>query len=62
MATYSINPNSSAVNEGGSVTWTIITTGVANGTQLFWENVGTTTGADFTSGSNTGSIIINNNY
>lgn len=62
MATYSINPNSSAVNEGGSVTWTIITTGVANGTQLFWENVGTTTGADFTSGSNTGSIIINNNF
>lgn len=62
MATYSINPNSSAVNEGGSVTWTIITTGVANGTILYWENIGTTTGADFTSGSNTGSIVINNNF
>lgn len=62
MATYSISPNSSAVNEGGSVTWTIITTGVANGTQLFWENIGTTTGADFTSGANTGSIVINNNF
>jgi len=62
MATYSINPNSSSVNEGGSITWTIITTGVANGTQLFWENVGTTTGADFTSGSNSGSVVINNNF
>ena len=62
MATYSISPNSSAVNEGGSVTWTIITTGVANGTTLYWENVGTTTGADFTSGSNSGTILINNNF
>jgi hypothetical protein len=62
MATYSISPNSSAVNEGGSVTWTILTTGVANGTTLYWENVGTTTGADFTSGANSGTILINNNF
>jgi len=62
MATYSISPNSSTINEGGSVTWTIITTGVANGTQLFWENIGTSTASDFTSGSNTGSIVINNNF
>lgn len=62
MATYSITPNSTAVNEGGSVTWTIITTGVVNGTQLFWENVGTTTAADFTSGFNDGYILIYNNF
>jgi hypothetical protein len=58
--TYSVVPSSSSVTEGSSVTFTVSTTNVANGT-LFWTNAGTTTAADFSDGQNSGSFSLNNN-
>ena len=58
---YSIVPNSTSVNEGNTITYTITTVGVANSTTLYWTNSGTTVGADFTGGANSGSFTINSN-
>jgi hypothetical protein len=56
---YSISPNASAVNEGDTITYTITTVGVADGTTLYWTNSGTTVGADFTGAANSGSFTVN---
>jgi len=56
---YSISPNASAVNEGDTITYTITTVGVADGTTLYWTNSGTTVGADFTGSANSGSFTVN---
>ena len=56
---YSISPSSSAVNEGDTITYTITTVGVADGTTLYWTNSGTTVGADFTGTANSGSFTVN---
>ena len=61
VPTYAVSPSVSSVNEGSSVTWTITTAGVPNGTTLYWTNAGTTVGADFTGGANSGSFTINTN-
>ena len=58
---YSISPSTTNVNEGGTVTYTVTTSGIANGTVLYWTNSGTTTGADFSGGANSGSVTINSN-
>jgi len=58
---YTITPDVTSVNEGSTVTWTITTNNLVNGTTLYWTNVGTTTGPDFTDGNNSGTITINNN-
>jgi hypothetical protein len=58
--TYSVVPSSSSVVEGSSVTFSVSTTNVANGT-LFWTNAGTTTAADFSDGQNSGSFALSNN-
>ena len=55
---YSIAPNSSAINEGDTVTYTITTVGVADGTTLYWTNAGTTTGPDFTDNADSGSFTV----
>ena len=55
---YAISPNASAVNEGDTITYSISTVGVADGTTLYWTNSGTTTGVDFTGDSNSGSFTI----
>jgi hypothetical protein len=55
---YSISPNASAVNEGDTITYTITTIGVADGTTLYWTNSGTTAGVDFTGDTNSGSFAI----
>jgi len=60
-ATYAVSPSTPTVVEGNSVTYTITTTAVANGTTLYWTNAGTTTGADFSGGANNGSFVINSN-
>jgi plastocyanin len=60
-ATYAITPSTSTVNEGQSVTFTVTTTGVPNGTTLYWTNAGSTVAADFTAGINSGAVTINNN-
>lgn len=57
---YSIVPNVSSINEGGTVTYTINTTGFGSGT-LYWTNAGTTNAADFTDGLNSGAITITSN-
>jgi len=56
---YAISPNASAVNEGDTITYTITTVGVADGTTLYWTNSGTTIGADFTGTANSGSFTVN---
>ena len=40
--TYSVVPTVTAINEGGTLTYNITTTGVANGTLLYISNSGTT--------------------
>ena len=58
---YSISPSVTSVNEGGVVTYTISTSGIGDGTVLYWTNSGTTTGADFVEGTNSGSVTISSN-
>mgnify|MGYP000517786245 CR=1 FL=1 len=60
-ATYTLVPNVSNITEGGTVYYTINTTGVSEGTTLYWGNTGTTDAADFTNGLNTGSVVIDVN-
>ncbi len=55
-ASYSISPNVSSVNEGGSVTWTV--TAYNAPSTLYWTNGGTTVGADFTDSANSGSFTL----
>ena len=62
--TYSVAPSVTTVSEGGSVTFTITTTNLPNGTTLFWSTLqisGTITGGDFTGGALTGSFTITSN-
>lgn len=58
-ATFAISPSTSSVTEGNSVTYTVTTTNVANGT-LYWTNSGTTVAADFSDASNSGSFTLTN--
>jgi len=56
-ATYSFNPtNATTINEGQSVTFSIATVGVDNGTTLYWGLVGVTTAGDFETGIITGEV------
>jgi hypothetical protein len=64
VPTYAVAPNVTSVNEGSSVTFTVSTQGVANGTTLFWSTQqvsGTINASDFTDNVVTGSFTINNN-
>lgn len=56
--TYSITPNISSVNEGSAVSFTVATTGIINGTTLYWTNSGTTSAADFSGSTNSGSFTV----
>lgn len=58
--TFAITPNVSSVNEGGVVTYTVSTSNYGSGT-LYWTNAGTSSGADFTDGANSGSVAITSN-
>jgi hypothetical protein len=55
---YSISGNTSVVNEGTLITYSISTTEVPNGTVVYWTNGGSTTAADFTDSVNSGSVTI----
>ena len=57
---YDIDVSTTYVNEGSTVTTTITTKGVANGTTLYWSVDGSVTSADFSSGSMTGSGTTSN--
>lgn len=68
VPTYSIAGSPTVVNEGNSVTFTITTTNVPNGTVLYWttdaptgEELNTPSAGDFTDGVTQGSITINSN-
>ena len=60
---YAIAPDKTSVNEtdNKTVTWTITTSDVQNGTNLYWINVGSTDGSDFTETNNSGMVTIQNN-
>ena len=57
--TYTLSRSAASVNEGSSVTFTLTTTNVANGTSVPYSISGITSD-DLSSGSLTGSFIINN--
>ena len=61
VATYSVIPSTTSVNEGGSVTFTINTSNVNNGTTLYWTNSGSTTAPDFNEAVNSGAFTISAN-
>ena len=58
---YAITASTPSQDEGRSIVYTITTTGVSDGTMLYWINVGTTSGADFPNAVNDGSVSIVNN-
>jgi hypothetical protein len=58
VPTYFITPGATSVNEGSTVTYTVNTSNVANGTTLYWTNSGTTQAADFVGSANSGSVTI----
>jgi hypothetical protein len=58
---YSIRPNVTLVNEGGTITYTVSTDNIINGTILYWKNTGTSTALDFTDSANSGTVTITNN-
>ena len=53
--------NGSSLNEGDSITYTLTTTGLPDGTSVYWSNVGSTNATDFTQGINSGTLTVNNN-
>lgn len=55
---YLITESVSSVDEGADVTFTVTTSGVTDGTTLYWTNAGTTTEVDFSDGQNSGSVTI----
>jgi hypothetical protein len=61
VLSYSISQSSTSLNEGDSVTFTVTTQGVPNGTTLYYTTTGTVSSNDFTDGLLSGSFTINNN-
>lgn len=59
--TFSISPSSSSFNEGSSVTWTVTTTNISNGTTLYYSYSGTPANSGDITSSLTGSFTINSN-
>ena len=62
VPTYAVSPATGTVNEGSALTFNVTTTGVANGTTLYWSVInpgdfGTSSGS-FTITSNTGSFSV----
>ena len=58
---YSISSSNSSVNEGSSVTITVTTTNVFNGTTLYWQSGSSTIGTSTNISPYQGSVTINNN-
>lgn len=57
-ASYSVTPAAGSVNEGANITINVSTTGITNGTTLYWTILhSTTASADFS--ANSGSFTIN---
>jgi len=62
-STYTVTSNFASLNENQNVTFTVNTTNVANGTQLYWTVAGGPgfTAADFADSAGSGSLTINSN-
>ena len=60
IPSYNITPSVSTVAEGDSVTFTINTTNVGDGTQLYWREEGSASSSDWI-GSASGNFLVNNN-
>lgn len=60
-ATFSITANGVSIGAGGTITYRVTTTNVPNGTVLYWGNIGTAEGTDFTDGLQLGGIVITSN-
>ena len=56
--TYSVTPNTTTINEGGNVHFTVNTTNVGGGTTLFYSTSGTAIANDFADNSLTGTFNI----
>lgn len=58
--TYAITPSTTAVSEGGTVTFTVTTTGIDDGTVLYWSQTSgsTTVTGDFTNNLIDGTVTI----
>ena len=59
VTTYNVNPSTTSINEGSTVTFNVVTTNFGSGT-LYWTNVGSTSAADFIGNTNSGSVTITN--
>ena len=58
-SSYAVSPNVSTINEGGTISYTVTTSNVADGTTLYWTNSGTTVDVDFTDDVDSGFVGIN---
>lgn len=58
---YTISPASASTDEGATITYDIVTVGVADGATLYWTNLGTTTASDFDDNTNSGSFTVSGN-
>jgi hypothetical protein len=64
IPSYSITSSATVVNEGSTIIFTVTTTGVPNGTVLYWttlETSGTVSASDFSDSLLSSSFTINNN-
>ena len=64
VPTYSAIPSTTSVNEGSTVTFTVTTAGVPNGTVLYWTALqvsGTISASDFSDAALSGSFTVNSN-
>jgi hypothetical protein len=59
VASYSITPSTTNVEEGNSVTFTVNTVNVATPTTLYYSTGGTATAEDFSNNLTTGSFTVN---
>ena len=62
--TYSVTPSTTSTNEGSSVTFSVTTVGVPNGSVLYWTTLqvsGTISSSDFNDSALSGSFTVNNN-
>ena len=60
VPSYNVTPSVSTVAEGDSVTFTINTTNVGDGTQLYWREEGSASSSDWIGGGS-GNFLVNNN-
>jgi hypothetical protein len=56
--TYAVTASTNSAIEGGTVSYTITSTGVPVGTTLYWTNGGTAPAADFSDNTNSGTVVV----